>query len=549
MRRIETSVLVIGGSTVGLTTALLLARQGIPVIVCERHAGPLRHPRAMGVGPRTVEILRQAGIADAVDQRCVDMSRGNLQMFSARTLAEADLPELNASAPPRTDGFRGLTPQVLRGTCPQGRIDAVAIDAARQQGADIRFACEVLEIEQGPDGVSALVREPDGPVRVHAQYAVAADGARSMTRQRLGVATSGPGVIGEPLVSVLFQADLDRWTHGLPFLVCDITDPVAAGGLLPVDGDREWLYVVRCSADRGLAPEDFDDPALCRRLIGRAVGEPDLPVEVLGTMTWRVNAQVAEQFRVGRVFLAGDAAHVIPPVGAFGMNTGIADAHNLSWKLAFVLHGQAGTGLLDSYQAERRPVALTALEQSMLRLQDPSLHWAVGEEGRRKRAAAGALNAPVVHLGYRYDSTAIVDAVAELPSTDDLELDLDGAPGSRLPHDWVEIAGRRCSTLDLVDDRLVVLTTDADPGWLQAFRAAAGELGVGMDGYRCPPDTAGLRDAAAVLVRPDQVIAWRGAGEVPDLLATARAVLTRVLSQGEVVAGPASDPEPRMVHA
>lgn len=548
MRTVETSVLVVGGSTVGLLTGLLLSRQRVPVLVCERHTGSLRHPRAMGVGPRTVEILRQAGIADAVDQRCVDMSGSNLQMISARTLAELDLPALNAATAPPADALRGLTPQLLRGTCPQGRIDVIAAEQARRLGADIRFGAEVVELDEHPHGISALVRDADGPLRVNARYAVGADGARSTTRQQLGIATEGPGPIGDPLVSVLFHADLDRWTHGLPFVVCDITDPGAAGGLLPVDGHREWLYVVRCTPERGLRPDDFDD-ALCRRLIARAVGSPDLPAEILGTMTWQVTAQVAERFRSGRTFLAGDAAHVIPPVGAFGMNTGIADAHNLAWKLAFVLRGQAGPALLDSYQAERRPVARIALEQSMLRLSDPSLHWATGEEGRRKRAEAGALNAPVVHLGYRYASTAVLDAQPALPSTEDLVLDLDGAPGSRLPHDWLESCRPR-STLDLVKDRFTLLTTDAGADWAGAFRAAADDLGVELDSHRCPAYLAAVRTTPAALVRPDQMIAWRSGGQPPTRRA-AREVLVRLLSRDTDVraAEPAADGRQSVVHA
>lgn len=513
-------VLVAGGSTVGLFTAAFLSRAGVRTLVAERHPAPLAHPRAMGVGPRTVELLRAAGIADAVDAVCMDMSGGNLQKFATPTLAEADLPALSRQAPPRTDEFRHLTPQTLRGTCPQGRLDEVVIDRARRSGAEIEFSTELLSFEQDDDGVTAHLTGPDGPYEVRARYLVAADGARSGVRQALGIDTAGPGTLGDPLVSVLFRADLDELTGGQPFVVCDITTPEAPGGLLPVDGKREWIYVTRYSPAAGQAAEDFT-PDRCRALIRAAVGRADLPVEVVSVLPWQARGALAERFRSGRVFLAGDAAHVIPPVGAFGMNTGVADAHNLAWKLVHVLGGHAGPGLLDTYEAERLPVARTALRQSMLRLEDPSLHWGTGDEGRRRRAEAGALNAPVVHLGYRYDSAAVLDAVPELPSHEDVEQDLDGSPGSRLPHRWLTRAGERISTLDLVDSRFTLLAGPQGGPWLEALDKVAAPLGVPVDGHRigggaevADPDSgwpagAGIEESGAVLVRPDGFVGWR----------------------------------------
>ncbi|WP_432095000.1 FAD-dependent monooxygenase [Streptomyces sp. bgisy100] len=527
----QVDVLVAGASTVGLFTAMFLARHGVPVLAVERHSAPLAHPRAMGVGPRTVELLREAGIDDAVDARCVDMSGSNLQMFSAPTLATADLDALAEAAPPRTDDFRDVTPRTLRGTCPQGRLDTVAIDAARAHGATVAFGTELLSFVRDEDGVEAELKGPEGSFTVRARYLVAADGARSPVRSALGIAVSGPGELGQPLVSVLFRSDLRDLTGSHTFVMCDITTPEAAGGLLPVDGDREWIYHTRYDPAAGQSLQDFT-PERCRALVRSAVGVPGLEVEIVDVLPWQVRAAVADRFRSGRVLLAGDAAHVIPPVGAFGMNTGVADAHNLAWKLAAVLRGTAGPGLLDTYEAERRPVALTTMEQSLLRLDDPGLHWGRGPEAARARAAAGALNAPVVHLGYRYDSAAVVDARPALPSTEDIGRALDGAPGSRLPHRWLRRGEERVSTLDLAGGGFALLTGPDGGAWLDALPEAAAAQGVTVAGHRIGgtddltdltdavtpwPRSVGISDSGALLVRPDGFIGRRipALGEAP----------------------------------
>ncbi|WP_181763916.1 FAD-dependent monooxygenase [Streptomyces albidus (ex Kaewkla and Franco 2022)] len=520
----KVDVLVAGGSTVGLFSALFLSRHNVSVLVAERHEAPLAHPRAMGIGPRTVELLREAGLTDDVDAVCVDMTGSNLQMFSTPTLAEADVPALADEAPPRMDDFRQVTPQTLRGTCPQGRLDTVAAAAARSCGAEVEFGTELLDWQADDDGITAELRGPEGLFTVHARYLIAADGARSSVRGRLGIGTSGPGPLGPPVVSTLFRADLSAQTGGRTFIMCNITSPEAPGGLLPVDGDREWIYHSYYHPEAGESLEDFT-PERCRARIRAAVGVPDLDVEIVGVLPWQAGGTVADRFRDGRVFLAGDAAHTIPPVGAFGMNTGVADAHNLAWKLALVCRGQAGEELLDSYGAERRPVALTAMEQSTLRLKDPSLHWGRGSEAVAQRAAAGALNAPVVHLGYRYESGAVVDAVPELPSTEEIGLALDGAPGSRVPHVWLKGPDGHVSTLDLVGGRFTLLAGPAGEAWLPAMREAADAMGVpvgahvlgagpGAGGELADtegrwPVAAGIKDSGAVLVRPDGFVAWR----------------------------------------
>jgi putative polyketide hydroxylase len=298
----------------------------------------------------------------------------------------------------------------------------------------------------------------------------------------------------------------------------------------------------RLRPGRGRTVDDFT-PERCRELIRAAVGAADLEVTVLSALPWRSRGLLADRLHAGRVFLVGDAAHAVPPLGAFGLNAGMADAHNLAWKLAAVLAGQAGPGLLDSYQAERRPVAAFTLEQAVRRVADPRLHWGDGPQAAAARAAAGVVNAPIVHMGYRYDSDAVIDPQPELPSTEELERTLDGAPGSRLPHLWVERDGRRLSTLDLVRSGFTLLTGSGGDRWTEAAREAADQLGVELEAYQIAPGAAvtdlggrwpggaGLAGDGAVLVRPDQFVAWRAATISSHPAADLVRVLTRLLAR------------------
>ncbi|MEU2175236.1 FAD-dependent monooxygenase [Nocardia sp. NPDC019219] len=421
---VSTDVLIAGGGSVGLMLAVLLRHHGVKPLVVEAKPELSHHPRATGIGSRSMEILREVGLDHAVDEAAVDLRAGKIK---GRTLAEADFAE-GMAWKAKTAAELTYTPARIRGTCGQNLLDRVLITKA----GDVQFGVALESFDQDASGVTATLS--DGRV-VRARYLVAADGVRSRVRQVLGVGLTGPGVMGRETTSVLFHADL---RPSEPFAMCDIEHPDATGLLVTVDGEREWVFLT--VLDTEPTPE----------LIRTALGDPSIEVEIRSVLRFRGRGQVADRLSVGRVFLVGDAAHAIPPLGAFGLNAGIADAHNLAWKLAHVLRGAAGPELLETYHDERHPVALMTMEQARLRFNDPSLHW--GKDMAPARKAAGAINAPVVHLGYRYGG-------AELPSTEDVALDLDGSPGSRLPHMWVADG---VSTLDLVGSQWCVFT--ADPG-------------------------------------------------------------------------------------
>ncbi|GAB2442833.1 FAD-dependent monooxygenase [Nocardia tengchongensis] len=517
-------VLIAGGGTVGLATALFLSGYGVQTLVLETQPGPSPHPRATGISRRTMEMLRAEGLEAAVNAVSIDMVAGLGKVY-ARTLAETDFtaPNPAAAAAARLDE---TSPALVRGTCPQHRLDSVLLPAARERGAVVRHSTRLESFIQDGSGVRAVLS--DGSV-VHADYLIAADGARSEVRGALDIAISGPGPLGTPMIGMLFRADLTPYTGGRTFATCTIDNPEVSGLLVTVDGVREWILHVP-SDDSG---EGFT-AARCTALIRAAVGDSTVEVEVVSVLPWRPRGQLAEQFRDGRVFLVGDAAHTVPPLGAFGLNTGVADAHNLAWKIAAVHHGWAGAGLLASYEDERRPVAATTLEQAVLRLPDPRLHWETSPEIVAARQEAGVLNAPVVHAGYRYESSAVIGSNPELPSTEDISLVLDGTPGSRLPHRWVHHHEGRMSTLDLVGRELAVLTGDAE--WAQAARDAAHALSIPLTVHRIAlvdigwTGSVGIHADGAVLVRPDHVVAWRMIERPTDPRAAMIDALGEVLS-------------------
>jgi putative polyketide hydroxylase len=512
-------VLIAGGGTVGLSAALFLAHHGVTALAVERRAGLSIHPRALGIGARTVEIFRQVGLEDpvlAVGGRLA----GGRGRISVTTLAEADWTSLSAASPGGSDPGLPLSP-VQGGRCSQDLLDEILLSAARERGAEVRFGAEVIAIEQDAAGVTATLagREGGSAQRIRADYLIVADGAGGGLREALGVPASSPAApgLGNPIVNILFRADLRAITRGHEFFTGILANPVIPMGMLmAIDGRERWVLHVPFDPARGETAEDFT-PERCRELVRRgAIGEvpagvPEVPVEILSILPWRVAARLADRFRAGRVFLAGDAAHVVPPTGGFGLNSGVTDAHNLAWKLAWALRGEAGPALLDSYDAERRPVAGFTLEQALLRLARPDLHWDPSRTAERE--ALGIANDLVVHLGCRYDSPVILGA-EPMPSLHDLAQDLDGAPGSRVPHAWLEREGRRMSTLDLGGSGFVLLGGPAARGWC----AAAERLG--LPAFQVPANpasepgrawhlAAGVGEEGALLVRPDGFVAWR----------------------------------------
>jgi putative polyketide hydroxylase len=546
MLEMRVPVLIVGGGTVGLSAVVFLAHQRIPALLVERHPGTTVHPRAIGVGVRSMELYRSIGLEGAA-RAAASALANNSGFISVETLASADLPRLLAQRPPQAnmlDQWARFSPTGALG-CSQDALDPMLCDDARRHGATIAFGHQLVALSQDGDGVTAeLTRlEDNAAITVRADYVIAADGASSTVRRLLDIPVSGPGALGAYLINALFEADLAWLVGEQTFQLCEVKNPQFTGLFIAIRGSKRWVLHIAYDPAKGQSPADFT-PERCRELIRVAIGIPDIAVDVLSILPWQVAASVADRFRAGRIFLAGDAAHVVPPMGGYGMNTGIADVHNLAWKLALVLNGRAGAALLDSYDAERRPVAQFTMDQSYLRLQHPPLHWDATRVA--ERAQLGIAEQDVVHLGYRYPTEPGMPAPMALPSLTNLALDLDGSPGTRLPHCWIERAGERLSTLDLVAGRFTLIAGPDGQHWCDAATSVATRHGIDLAAHRFGPggdlraveddgcSVIGLHEDGALLVRPDGFIAWRTTGEEDNPSGAIELVVARLLALASV---------------
>ncbi|MFJ9754460.1 FAD-dependent oxidoreductase [Streptomyces sp. NPDC101149] len=544
-------VLIVGGSLVGLSASLFLGRHGVRHTLVERHPGTSAHPRGRGNNARTMELFRVAGIEPDV-RTAASVLADNHGILRARSLVGDVGAWLFRHIDP-DGGLARLSPAAWC-LCSQNDLEPVLLNGARELGGDLRYSHELESFAQDPEGVSAVVLDGTTGRRytVRADYLVAADGPRSPVRRRLGITQTGPGDLFAN-VSVTFRSRLLADAVGdRRFLCCYLIGPDADGALLPVDNKENWVFHVPWHPERGERPEEFTDER-CARHIRRATGVPGLDVEITGKAPWHAAERVAERFAAGRVFLAGDSAHEMSPTGAFGSNTGIQDAHNLAWKLAAVLGGWAGPGLLETYDTERRPVALaTGARASARSVEHGHPGFAPARSVGAGERPSGLLN---LVLGHRYPDGAVVGtdpARTVVPAT----ARLTGEPGSRAPHMWLRRSGTRLSTLDLYE-RSMVLLSDArgGAGWHEAARRVADSGPVRLVAHRigthpegadliCDEDDEeradwarvhGTTPGGAVLVRPDGFVAWRAERTTADPEATLRAVLTTVLRTDRAV--------------
>ncbi|WP_344408110.1 FAD-dependent monooxygenase [Streptomyces viridochromogenes] len=526
-------VLVVGGSLVGLSTSVFLGRLGIQHLLVERHTGTSTHPRGRGNNVRTMEIYRTAGVEPRIRAAARVLS-GNDGILQVDTLTGTRRRWIIGDISGGMDISRVSSSDWC--LCSQNDLEPVLLEYARELGADVRFGSEVLSFTQDGDGVRAeILDRASGATRmVHADYLVAADGPRSPARTRLEIGQSGPGELFHN-VSVTFRSrKLKDHVGEKRFVVCYVTTPDGEGALLPVDNEERWVIHVPWYPARGETLEDFTDERLAAH-IRAAVGVTDIDVEITGRAPWHASKRVADAYGQGRVLLAGDSAHEMPPTGAFGSNTGIQDAHNLAWKLAAVLRGWAGPALLDTYELERRPVALATATRACLQAADEQHPGFSPATGRNDDPA----DMMTVALCYRYASRAVVDAPAQRPVVPEA-FELGGEPGSRAPHLWVTRDGVRISTLDLYERSFVLLAGSGGQKWRAAVEKASANLGVPVEAYlvgtgpdhdlapEAGADWAELHGTAedgAVLVRPDGFVAWRADAAMPD----ADRVLTNVL--------------------
>ncbi|MFJ3922016.1 FAD-dependent oxidoreductase [Streptomyces sp. NPDC090022] len=530
-------VLIVGGSLVGLSTSLFLSRHGIRHMLVEKHSETSIHPRGRGINARTMELFRTARAEPAIRKAAAALkdSQGILQTES---LTDGSPQKWLVKEIARRGALADVSPTGWC-LCSQNNIEPVLTEQSARQGADIRFGTELMSFDQDATGVTALVKDRQtGEHRtVRADFLIGCDGPRSPVREALRIPQTGSGELFHN-VSVTFRSHGMRAVLGdLNFIVCYLMRPGADGALLPVDNQQHWVFHAPWHPETGETMEDFTDER-CIDHIRRSIGAPDLDVEILGRAPWHAAERVAQKYRVGRVFLAGDAAHEMSPTGAFGSNTGIQDGHNLAWKIAAVLEGTAGMDLLDTYEEERLPVAIATSERASARSAEHS------HPGYAPPVALGPPGGGVLAtaMAYGYPQGAVVGADQKRPVVP-AELHLTGEPGTRAPHLWMERDGERISTLDLYERAFVLLSAAGTP-WRSSASAVADRLGVrleavtvgaGPDADLVPePDTDwaeahGITDRGAVLVRPDGFVAWRSPGAEKDPGRTLTEVMTSLL--------------------
>lgn len=531
MPNVRVPVLIAGGGPVGLSSALFLGHQGIKTLLVEKRDATSTLPRAPGLQARTMELFRSAGVNAEI--RALEMGDSHPYfeggIIQVSTFAEID--EAVTLEAPSLDG-EDISPERVMG-CGQDRYEKVLVDLARRRGGEVRFGTKLISLTQDDGGATAVVESVATGERstVRADYVIGADGTGSTVRGLLGVERSGRGTVFNAL-SIYFRApELEVLLKGRKFILCYATAaPGTLMGLSRLHGCDPWLAAPLYYPERGEKPADFTDER-CANIVRTASGKPGMHVEIVDKVPWQGAQLVADTFRCGRVFLAGDAAHVHPQAGGFGANTGIHDAHNLAWKLAAVLNGTAQDRLLDSYDAERQRVGAAMAEQAMVR--NRVRH---GHADDKTRAAM--VDDIIITLGYRYRSDAITDGDEDAPVLSP-NLTLTGEPGTRAPHLWLDRDGQRISTVDLFSREFVLLTGRGGSGWAEAAERAAKQFAtpvrihvVAPDGDLVPLDkdwesTYGVRQDGAVLVRPDAFVAWRSSGNVPDR----DAVMTRVLGR------------------
>jgi putative polyketide hydroxylase len=443
----EVPVLVAGAGPAGLIAAITLARHGIETLVVDRRREPSRHPRATAISTRSMELLRSWGLEDAVRAGGVDVQ---WRLWRGETLTSPAGAALEVGFP--SPELRALISPTGPACVPQDHLEPVLLAHLRSLGAArVRFGTEVAAVEDGPDGVRAVLRDGDTGAAwaVRARYLIGADGAHSTVRTAVGIPMRGPDGL-ERSFSALFRAPLWDRLGDRRYVVYGITHPDVNGAFVPAGPGDRWLVGVRDPAAR--------DAARMTQLIRIGSGVEDLRPRIERMGSFSFAAQLADRFRAGRVFLAGDAAHRVTPRGGTGMNTAILDGYDLGWKLAWVLQGWAEPELMDTYEPERRPVG----EHNVARSAD----------------ANGSVRGP----------------------EQELHVDL----GGRITHLWVPLATGRRSTLDLLGAGLTLFTGPEPGPWHAAAAEGGAPVPIAVRSLDAITARAlGVQGAGALLVRPD----------------------------------------------
>jgi 2-polyprenyl-6-methoxyphenol hydroxylase-like FAD-dependent oxidoreductase len=519
VKREGVPILIVGGGPVGLALAGDLGWRGIECVLIEQTDGSIYQPRMDLVGVRTMEFCRRWGLVPIVEASPYprDYAQDNVYLTSLTgyELGRERFPGIGQAPPPPESPQR-------RERCPQNMFDPILRDfAASQKSVSMRYRTRLVSFTQDANAVTAEVENAETGAReeISARYLVGCDGARSAVRETLGIKMLGNPVLTYT-TNVIFRCLnlLSLHDKGKAYRHIFIGPEGPWSTMVAINGRDQWRF----SIIGNTAKQDYTTDEI-RAAIRRAVGR-DFEFEILSLLPWVRRELVAETYRNGRGFIAGDAAHAMSPTGGFGMNTGIGDAVDLSWKLAAALDGWGSDGLLDSYTAERQPIGARNVAEAsgnLRRMLSVGAHPDIADDtprGAATRAKVGREFTEMmrrewftlgIHLGYRYEGSPICWPDGSTAPPDEARSYVPTArPGHRAPHAWLA-DGR--STLDLFGRGLTLLGFGADAGEAEPLTVAARARRVPIAFVPLSePQMAALYQRKFVLVRPDGHVAWRG---------------------------------------
>lgn len=535
----DVPILIVGGGLVGLSMALFLSQQNIRYKLIERHENTSIHPKASGFNLRTMELYRELGIKDLIQNQGKDLAKSQ-GWYTAHTLSEANFFEenINNSKDPKAQMSKILTDTISPEkftSCSQNQAEPILLEEANFRGGDLNFYTELINLEQQKNYVFATIRNRSNGIeeKIKAQYVVAADGVRSPIRKLLEIPTNTKNIYGH-IINIYFKADLSMYIRGHEFFGCNITHEEASGTLFPVNNKDLWCFHVSYNPELGETVDDFDWD-YCYQLLRKAIGLYNIDINIISILPWIPKERITKYFQNKRVFLAGDAAHEMPPTGGFGANTGIQDAHNLAWKLAMVIKNQAGNDLLTSYGEERKPVAEFTIQQAR-RIAESGKVSAIKRENHQYPSMNDHLIATV---GYYYLSNAIVTQQNNHNINKNFELS--GKTGTRLPHIWAVYENENISFIDLPKGNFTLILAEYDTRWVDAIKKIKKQFQININMYSVGENGNLSVDkkeweriyqsnsSTVLLVRPDHFVCWRTDTNVKFPQHVLENVLTKIL--------------------